>query len=327
MQRVRVVAPAKINLYLGVGAQRADGFHDVETVLQTFALHDILTITEVKSTSILAEPCDAAQPMREVTVSVEPGQGVRASARVLWSAGLQPVEIADEENIAVRAITELAQELGKTEDISIRIILEKHIPAQAGLGGGSSDAAAALVGAAKLWDVDANDERVVRVAQKLGSDVAFFLTGGAARMSGRGDVLGSSLTPRTGSVVLVKPATGVSTGAAYRAFDAEPIEITADERTQMQTATDALEVPLVNNMMHAACMVNAELAALDTRLADLEASHEGMWHLLCGSGSCMCVGADSYTQAQSIQAELSRAGYWARTTSFSSLRAAILPER
>ena len=116
----------------------------------------------------------------------------------------RPLLIKAEENIAYKAVVELAKALGRTQDETIEMILNKVIPAEAGLGGGSSNAAAALVGAATLWGVGMEDERVQEVASRLGADVSFFLKGGCARLSGKGDVFEAQLEPRSGFVLLVR---------------------------------------------------------------------------------------------------------------------------
>ena len=180
---VRLISPAKINLVLAVGASREDGFHEVHTIMHSLALHDSLTMRRFE----------------------EDGEGLGFEHEGLsivlkceTSGDIDSLEVAPEENIAYRAIKELAQELGRTENETIHISLSKVIPAEAGLGGGSSNAAAALLGAATLWGIDLQDDRLYAVASRLGADVAFFLKGGCAYLSGRGEVFENSLKPRKG---------------------------------------------------------------------------------------------------------------------------------
>ncbi|MEN6429290.1 MAG: 4-(cytidine 5'-diphospho)-2-C-methyl-D-erythritol kinase, partial [Coriobacteriales bacterium] len=184
-----LLAPAKINLYLAVGGRRSDGYHDVVTVLQSLdtRLSDVVTVTEAESFSVVCEP-DIGLPV--------------------------------EDNIATRTISALAGFAGRTPDVAVRI--EKQIPAAAGLGGASADAAAVLVGACRLWGIDANTPQVLGLAQSLGADVPFFISGGTAVYGGRGDVLLRRLTTPRFAVVLANADEPVPTPAAYAAFDRLP---------------------------------------------------------------------------------------------------------
>ncbi|TLM78483.1 MAG: 4-diphosphocytidyl-2C-methyl-D-erythritol kinase, partial [Actinobacteria bacterium] len=181
-----VTAPAKVNLFLGVGAARPDGYHDVTTVLHALSLHDTLEIS----------------PAETLTLDCEPDLGIPA-----------------EKNLAWRAATEFSRAVGREPAVALR--LRKRIPHGAGLGGGSSDAAAVIAGLASLWGLPRDDERCEAVARALGADVAFFLEpAGAALMTGRGDVIEQALRPLAGvPVALVRPETPVPTPAAYAAFD------------------------------------------------------------------------------------------------------------
>ena len=231
MKSIQLIAPAKVNLYLGIGRKRADGYHDATTVMHALAMHDVLTMTRLGAgeRTTLFEPCDAAQPLRQFEAAVDPDSGLAVSANIVWREGIEGAEISDEDNLACRAVRALAQELGRREDELVRIVVEKHIPHQSGLGGGSADAAAALVGAAELWGVSADDPVLARVAQELGADVRFFLHGGCALLSGRGDELVRYLVPRRDSVAIIRPEGGISTREAYAAFDEDPQPPTEEE--------------------------------------------------------------------------------------------------
>ena len=189
MSRVLVLRPsAKINLTLHVGARRVDGFHDVRTVLQSIALSDTLTITE--------------RAGRFGLVCRSPGVP------------------ADGTNLVWRAADLLWKALGRTgEPRDAHVKLEKHIPTEAGLGGGSADAAAALVGLNTVWGGRQSRRDLMRLGATLGSDVPFFLHGGTALGSGRGDELYPLDDSRRFGVVVLKPSFGVPTADAYRWFD------------------------------------------------------------------------------------------------------------
>ena len=150
---MKLNAYAKINLTLEVLGKRADGFHEVATVLHTIDLADELTFEPAPTLSLAGD--DAGTPV--------------------------------EENLVMRAARLLQQALG--EKRGARIVLTKHIPVAAGLGGGSTDAATTLAGLARFWERDISVPRLAELAATLGSDVPFFLTGGAGLGEGRGEII------------------------------------------------------------------------------------------------------------------------------------------
>ncbi len=154
---VRLIAPAKINLALEVLHKRPDGYHEIDTVMTTLDLADRVTI--------------AQRPA---------GAGLEVVLSGPYAAGIDA-----EDDLAGRAARLLAEEAGRTPDL--RIEIEKRIPSPAGLGGGSSDAAAVLRGLNALWSLDLEADALADIAARIGSDVAFFTVGGTARCTGRGD--------------------------------------------------------------------------------------------------------------------------------------------
>jgi len=180
---LRIFAPAKVNLHLAVGAPGPDGYHPVETVLQALALGDTVTIAEG-------------------------GQGFSCTPDL----GLSP-----DENLAWRAARAMSGHFSRPLDVAIAV--DKRVPAGAGLGGASSDAAAVIVGLARLWGLEDAADQLAAVARSLGADVAFFLEGGAALYGGRGDVLAQRLPSLDAAIVVAKPAEPVPTAQAYAAFD------------------------------------------------------------------------------------------------------------
>ncbi|MCK5597976.1 MAG: 4-(cytidine 5'-diphospho)-2-C-methyl-D-erythritol kinase, partial [Candidatus Eisenbacteria sp.] len=183
LQGVSVEAFAKINLGLAVTAARPDGYHDIETLFQSVSLSDTLALAPLESSS-----------------------GVSLSVH-----GLSVPEGPD--NLAWRA-AEAA--LAEFECPGVSIDLTKRIPVAAGLGGGSADAAAILVGVDALFDIGAPRDTLLDVAAALGSDVPFMLSGGTALGTGRGENL--ERLPALSGVwfVLATPRFGVSAGEAYR---------------------------------------------------------------------------------------------------------------
>lgn len=298
---IKVIAPAKVNLHLGVGPAGADGFHEVETVLHALALHDVL----------YAQRSAAA-----------PGNGLTVELTCTFHEGLPAAEIPQEDNLAYRAVVALARAVGRQEDERLTMLLEKRIPVQAGLGGGSSNAAAALVGAARAWGIPADDPRIEATARTLGADVAFFLHGGCGLYRGRGDEFVHALAPSKRSVVLVKPDAGVSTARAYAAFDADPQYVTAEERAVLAEAEDATAVALRNNLAPAAETLVPELANVRAWLEEQPGVEAAM---LSGSGSATFAVCESLEAAFAVASAAGQRGWWARATALSSARAAVVP--
>lgn len=182
---------AKVNLDLRVLGVRADGYHELATVFQTISLHDTIRI--------VATPPE--QPL-QITCS-------------------DPSVPTDERNLAWRAAARVWRALGgEGGPRGITIALEKGIPAQGGLGGGSADAAVVLAALAAWWGGEAGASMPGALAASLGADVPFFLMGGTARGFGRGDALEPWPDMPAGELVLLMPDFGVSTPEAFRWFDA-----------------------------------------------------------------------------------------------------------
>lgn len=297
----KIISPAKVNLVLAVGEKQKSGFHEVQTIMHSLALHDTLSMRRFDDEGS--------------------GDGLQVMLKCESSFTIDPLLIKAEENIAYKAVVELAKALGRTQDETIEMILNKVIPAEAGLGGGSSNAAAALVGAATLWGVGVEDERVQEVASRLGADVSFFLKGGCARLSGKGDVFEAQLEPRSGFVLLVRPDAGVSTGKAYAAFDEDPVLPGSEYLSSIATLDAAADVSLYNNLEKAACSVTPVVAQV-LEWGRAAAGEENV--VLCGSGSAVCCIFDSYQAACEASVEARKHEWWTRVTSFSPLGAAIV---
>lgn len=297
----KIISPAKVNLVLAVGEKQENGFHEVQTIMHSLALHDTLSMRRFDDEGS--------------------GEGLQVMLKCESSFTIDPLLIKAEENIAYKAVVELAKALGRTQDETIEMVLNKVIPAEAGLGGGSSNAAAALVGAATLWGVGVEDERVQEVASRLGADVSFFLKGGCVRLSGKGDVFEAQLEPRSGFVLLVRPDAGVSTGKAYAAFDDAPVLPGAEYLSSLAGLNAAADVSLYNNLEKAACSVTPVVAEV-LEWGRAAAGKENV--VLCGSGSAVCCIFDSYQAACEASVEARKHEWWTRVTSFSPLGAAIV---
>lgn len=297
----KIISPAKVNLVLAVGEKRENGFHEVQTIMHSLALHDTLSMRRFDDEGS--------------------GEGLQVMLKCESSFTIDPLLIKAEENIAYKAVVELAKALGRTQDETIEMVLNKVVPAEAGLGGGSSNAAAALVAAATLWGIGVEDERVQEVASRLGADVSFFLKGGCARLSGKGDVFEAQLEPRSGFVLLIRPDAGVSTGKAYAAFDDAPVLPGAEYLSSLAGLNAAADVSLYNNLEKAACSVTPVVAEV-LEWGRAAAGKENV--VLCGSGSAVCCIFDSYQAACEASVEARKHEWWTRVTSFSPLGAAIV---
>lgn len=297
----KIISPAKVNLVLAVGEKQESGFHEVQTIMHSLALHDTLSMRRFDDEGS--------------------GEGLQVMLKCESSFTIDPLLIKAEDNIAYKAVVELAKALGRMQDETIEMVLNKVIPAEAGLGGGSSNAAAALVGAATLWGVGVEDERVQEVASRLGADVSFFLKGGCARLSGKGDVFEAQLQPRSGFVLLVRPDAGVSTGKAYAAFDEDPVLPGSGYLSSISALDAAADVLLYNNLEKAACSVTPVVAEV-LEWGRAAAGEENV--VLCGSGSAVCCIFDSYQAACEASVEARKHEWWTRVTSFSPLGAAIV---
>ncbi len=191
MTAIAVKAHAKINLDLRVLGMRPDGFHELRTVFQALTLHD--TIRCVPREGPFAIECAAAG------VPLDESNLIWRAAQTLWRSFRRAGEVRD-----------------------IVIQLDKQIPLQAGLGGGSADAAAALMGLAHAWRVPVKPSQLTDVAAHIGSDVPFFLSGGTALGLGRGEEIYPLADLPRHWIVLLIPGFGVSTSEAYGWYDAEP---------------------------------------------------------------------------------------------------------
>jgi 4-diphosphocytidyl-2-C-methyl-D-erythritol kinase len=198
---ITVRACAKLNLSLAVLDRRPDGFHEIESLMVPVSLADTVV---VRATT---EP--------DIRLGVQFGGQLAGAGRIL--ARDVPT---DDRNLVVRAARALAEEAGIDRGLSIQLV--KHIPSGAGLGGGSSDAAAVLRAAAVAWELDWSADRLAGIGARIGSDVPWFFAGGPAIARGRGEVIDPvpSLPPLF--AVIACPATGLSTAAVYAACTPDP---------------------------------------------------------------------------------------------------------
>jgi 4-diphosphocytidyl-2-C-methyl-D-erythritol kinase len=244
---------AKINWRLRVIGRRADGFHELRTIFQTVTLHDELRFA------------------------------ARDDDRLHLTCSSPDIPV-DESNLILRAANALRKRSGIQRGASIH--LEKVIPVEGGLGGGSSNAAIALLGLASLWDIETGKPELVNIGASLGADVPFFLTGGTALATG----LGTEVSPINDVVeehlLIVKPEAKVSTVEAYKALNSPALtKVESDIILSISRAdeqfTDSYPNALHNDFEPVVLQLKPEIGRVRNALLDAGARSA----LLAGSGS------------------------------------------
>ncbi len=288
MKGVEVTAHAKVNLSLEVLGKRSDGFHDVLTVMQSISLSDRLQIEEGENLSLLCEPAS----------------------------------LEGEDNLVLRAARALLESSAGAG--GARILLSKGIPVAGGLGGASSDAAAALVGLARLWGLDISSSDLARLAGRLGSDVPFFLTGGTALARGRGEIIEPLPDVEPRWLVLLVPAHSLESKTAQLYRHLRPDCWSSGVRTGRLAEAIARGRPLEEGMLG-----NSFEGVADQLFPELAGYREAMLAAganavhLSGAGPALFSLLDFETVASAVARRLASAGYHplvARTLSAADAR-------
>jgi 4-diphosphocytidyl-2-C-methyl-D-erythritol kinase len=275
-------APAKVNLFLRIVRRRPDGYHDIETVMSRIALADTLVF----------------QPTSEAAIQLSVQ---RAYPRTLRAA---PVP-ATEENLVVKA-ARLLQPLAKSS-FGAEITLVKRIPAAAGMGGGSSDAATTLFALNRLWQIGLTPAELIALAAQLGSDVPFFLANSATAVcTGRGEELECISHHMILPLVIARPQSGLATAEVYHTCEPEPNGPDLGPWRQGLMTHGAGEVAhrLHNGLQPPAERLNADVAALRT----LFARQGFLGHQLTGSGTAYFGICRDLQEARRIAGRLRSAG-------------------
>lgn len=268
--------PCKINLSLEVVGKRADGYHQIRTVMQAVSLCDELRVRARQDGRIELSCSDSSLP-------------------------------TGHENLVVRAARELRRRCAGKAGASIH--LEKRIPAGGGLGGGSADAAVTLLALRDLWQAPAGRDELAEAASAVGSDVPFFLRGGTALCEGRGELVSPVASRQSMHYVIVTPPVSVSTAAVYAASTLTPSQ---DKSTKVVDAlrsgeADQLGRCLCNDLQVPSLDLHPELrncwSAL--RAMEQELGLEGL--LLSGSGSSFFGVARGREHAAQVARDLQRA--------------------
>lgn len=273
MEAVTLRSPAKINLFLEVRGRRADGYHEIESVLQMVDLCDTVRLRRAPA-GIAVRVCGADLP-------------------------------AGAENLAHRAAAALFDAAGCSGGVAIDLV--KRIPVGGGLGGGSSNAAAVLVGLNCLYGLGVSLAELAALGAGLGSDVPFFLGGSLGLATGRGEIL-RPLTPWARHwIVLANPGTGVSTAWAYREISSKLTDGRDQARIPASIAGGSLPWPptwAFNRLEDAVLPLRPEIRAL----RDLLRHGGGSPTLMSGSGSTVFAVAADEAAALRLAASAEAAG-------------------
>lgn len=291
-ETITLPAFAKINRTLRVLGRRPDGYHELETIFQTVTLCDEITFS-LRGDDAITLTCDVA----EIPVN--------------------------DTNLIVRAAMALRQRYGIRKGVTIH--LKKRIPAQGGLGGGSSDAAVTLLALAHLWQIETDRQQLEEIGSRLGADVPFFFTGGTALGTGLGTEVTALSDAPTSHLLIVTPNVKVSTADAYKALNAPALTkvggdiILSSSRLRAQIS-DSSHIDLRNDFEQVIYRLYPEIM----RVRDVLLREGAQGALLSGSGASVFGIFESVEAqegaAQALAAEkswrvfkctsLSRAEYW-----------------
>ena len=253
---MKIRAPAKINLSLQIVGRRMDGYHLLDTIMVPVSLYDELEFRKLR---------------------IKPGKSLQQVIQVVCN---HPAVPADDENLVYRA-AKLVTEAGRNRE-PIRIRLKKRIPVGAGLGGGSSDAAATMLGLNRLLDLRLSTRRLEKLALRLGADVPFFIRGRPARARGIGEKLRSISSLPPFWVVIVYPGFPVPTVWAYRKYSAKLTKTNVNTSIATSPTTfDELIRRLENDLEHVTLKGYPKIAEIKRKL--LRGGAPGV--LMSGSGS------------------------------------------
>lgn len=267
---------AKVNLHLRIAGKRNDGFHEICTVFQTISLHDVLTFRDADS------------------------------LRMTCSDESLPV---DSKNLIMRAAQILADRSGT--DRGAHIHLEKNIPSPGGLGGGSSNAAVALIGLEQLWGLGVPAADLRLIAADLGSDVPFFLVGGTALGTGRGEIVEHIADRSESYMLVVTPNINVSTPAAYAALNVPNLTLADSDRILRvcRNEADSLDLhhsELINDFERPVFAAFPEIGKVKQALLSLGAVNA----LLSGSGASVFAIFDKEETRQAAIKALDHRSTW-----------------
>ena len=272
---------SKINVGLAITGKRDDGYHDIDTIFQSIFLGDSLYFARHHSVVFSGDAPELPDYMAQLITYTE-------------------------SNIAMKALRMVQDYTGCTQGAAIHLL--KRVPPCAGMGGGSGDGAAMLLGLNKFWDLRLTDEELLTMASKLGSDVPFLLKGGTARGTGRGELLETLPTSSAQWLLIVKPEVSISTAEAYGRFagTSRVTSDTMDTVTAHMNAKDFCQafISSDNTFEELIFPVHPELTACKQFFLD-----RGFPTIMTGSGPTMVVLLEKALDAIRLQEEIKKAGH------------------
>ena len=264
---LEIATPAKVNLFLELHGRRDDGFHEIETVMSSVALWDRLRFLPRSDSEFRLRIDYGSQGNLPKEQDYIPTDGRNLICRTL------------------ELVREVAQGLGQARNCEqgMDIYLQKNIPSAAGLGGASSDSAAALVAANRVWKLNWCKQQLVEIAAKLGSDIVFFLTGGTAICRGRGEIVCPLSVPAGLPVVIAKPAVSFSTKSVFSnvALGNQTRRSSSLIRSAQAGSLKALGKQLFNRLQEFALPLSNQISVLQKEFEELNC----LGHQMSGSGS------------------------------------------
>lgn len=272
---------SKINIGLAITGKREDGYHDIDSIFQSIRLSDSIYFAKHHSVVFSGGAPELPEYMQKLVTY-------------------------GEENLALKALRAIQAYTGCKAGAAIHLL--KRVPIQAGLGGGSADAVAMLVGLNRFWDLRLTQEELLQIGATLGSDVPFLLQGGTARGTGRGEILTYGKSPDPHWLLLVKPKVSVSTAAAYGRF--------TNTSVATKQTINTVQQHLENNDLKSAFLTSA-----NTFEELLFPDHEELVickefftsrrypTIMTGSGPTMVVLLDKPMEALQLQKEIKAAGH------------------
>ena len=272
---------SKINIGLAITGKREDGYHDIDSIFQSIRLSDSIYFAKHHSVVFSGGAPELPEYMQKLVTY-------------------------GEENLALKALRAVQEYTGCKAGAAIHLL--KRVPIQAGLGGGSADAAAMLVGLNRFWDLRLTQEELLQIGATLGSDVPFLLQGGTARGTGRGEILTYGKSPDPHWLLLVKPKVSVSTAAAYGRF--------TNKSVATKQTIDIVQQHLENNDLKSAFLTSAntfeELLFPDHEelvICKEFFTSRGYPTIMTGSGPTMVVLLDKPIEALQLQEEIKAAAH------------------
>lgn len=267
---------AKINWFLRVLGKRDDNFHELCTVFQTVSLHDKLNFSEHDEIVLTCD--DQKIP-------------------------------TDENNLIVKAALELKEKFNTKSGANIH--LEKNIPAPGGLGGGSSNAAVALLGLIKLWKIEVEADELLKIGEKLGSDVPFFFCGGTALGTGRGTEISPLEDASAKHLLIVTPNVSVSTAEAFARLSVPHLTNKSSKSILQHCRNDAGRLDLrqsrlINDFENSVFKIEPEIGRVKAKLLELQAGQV----LLSGSGASVFAVFGEDEQLQNAMEAVKVEGSW-----------------